>query len=151
MSPTVRPVRSSDRDEWVRMRTALWPEFPEDHPREVDRYIADPPERWAVFVAEGGGGGLCGFAEGTLRTDYVEGCATSPVGYLEGIWVDPGARRRRVGRTLCAAVEAWARDCGCREMGSDALLGNETSLAWHAGAGFQRAAVLVAFRKGLAP
>jgi ribosomal protein S18 acetylase RimI-like enzyme len=35
---------------------------------------------------------------------------------LWGMWVDPGARRRGLGRELVEAVAAWARVCGARRL-----------------------------------
>ncbi len=39
-------------------------------------------------------GDACGFAQCQLRRDYVEGTSSSPVGYLEGIYVDEARRHR---------------------------------------------------------
>ena len=35
---------------------------------------------------------------------------------LWGMWVDPSARRRGLGRELVEAVAAWARHCGARRL-----------------------------------
>lgn len=35
-----------------------------------------------------------GFAQCQLRCDYVEGTKTTPVGYLEGIFIKDGYRRK---------------------------------------------------------
>ena len=49
-----------------------------------------------------------GFAEVALRRDYVNGCETSPVGFLGGIYVDPAHRLGGVARALCAEAERWS-------------------------------------------
>ena len=46
---------------------------------------------------------------------YAEGCATTPVAFLEAWFVSPERRRRGVGRALVATAEAWARGRGCHE------------------------------------
>lgn len=79
-----------------------------------------------------------------------EGCATHPVGYVEGWYVDPDVRRRGVGGMLVAAAEAWAASHGCREMASDAYADNAASIAAHRALGFAAGAAVVPFRKGLA-
>ena len=94
-------------------------------------------------------GEVTGFAEVTLRRDHVNGCETSPVAFLEGIYVRPRCRRRRLGRGLLAAVEQWGREQGCSEVGSDALLANEVSHRFHGGAGFEETERVVYFRKPL--
>ena len=88
-----------------------------------------------LFLCEEGGAGV-GFAQAQLRRDYVEGTSTSPVGYLEGIYVEPGFRRRGLARALLNACETWARERGCAEFGSDCELDNEESAAFHARMGF---------------
>lgn len=104
----------------------------------------------AVFVAVDAADPsvLRGFAEVSRRA-YAEGCETSPVGFLEGWYVVPGARRRGVGRALVEAAERWARGKGCREFASDALADNEVSAAAHEALGFEEVEVIRCFRKEL--
>ena len=47
-----------------------------------------------------------GFAQCQLRRDYVEGTETSPVGYLEGIFVLEAYRRRGYAGELLSRCEA---------------------------------------------
>jgi aminoglycoside 6'-N-acetyltransferase I len=46
-------------------------------------------------------------------------------------------------------VEAWARALGFTELGSDALIDNLASHAFHAALGFEERERVVAFRKRL--
>lgn len=92
-----------------------------------------------------------GFAQCQLRRDYVEGTATSPVGYLEGVYICPGYRRQGRARGLVEACEAWAAAQGCAEFASDCAIENEVSLAFHLRAGFREAGRLVCLVKRLAP
>jgi aminoglycoside 6'-N-acetyltransferase I len=41
-----------------------------------------------VYLAREEGDDVVTFAEATLRRDYVNGCSTSPVGFLEGVYVN---------------------------------------------------------------
>jgi len=84
-----------------------------------------------------------------LRHDYVEGTSTSPVGYLEGIYVRPAYRKQGMARKLVSACEAWAREKGCREFASDCLLDNRDSLAFHLALGFMEAGRIICFTKDL--
>lgn len=43
-----------------------------------------------------------GFAQCQLRDDYVEGTKTSPVGYLEGIFIKEGYRNKGYAKELLA-------------------------------------------------
>ena len=90
-----------------------------------------------------------GFAQCQLRHDYVEGCVTSPVGFLEGIFVAEGYRLTGTGRALLAACEAWAKSVGCSEFASDCELDNTVSLAWHMKNGFTEMGRTIWFAKKL--
>jgi aminoglycoside 6'-N-acetyltransferase I len=99
-----------------------------------------------VFVANRGH--LTGFLEASLRED-ADGCATSPVGYVEGWYVLPNHRLSGVGRALIEAAEDWARVRGCTEMASDALLDNTVSHQAHQRVGYAEVERAVRYRKNL--
>jgi aminoglycoside 6'-N-acetyltransferase I len=144
----IHRASNADVAAWAELRAQLWPDQTlAEHRREAADLLAaaDKP----VFVAEASTGEIAGFAEASLRRDNVNGCETSPVAFLEGIFVAPGHRRAAVGRDLVAAVEAWGRAQGCRELASDALLDNLASHAFHGGVGFEETERVVCFRKRL--
>mgnify|MGYP000264156585 CR=1 FL=1 len=82
-----------------------------------------------------------------LRHDHVNGCDTSPVAFLEGIFVCPDDRGCGIARNLVAAVETWAHAQGCSELASDAHLDNLISQAFHQATGFEETDRVVYFRK----
>ncbi len=88
-----------------------------------------------------------GFAQCQLRYDYVEGTESSPVGYLEGIYVAQGYRKQGLAKALLAACESWAKDKGCAEFASDCELDNTQSLQFHLKAGFREANRIICFTK----
>ena len=90
-----------------------------------------------------------GFAQCKLRYDYVEGAETSPVGYLEGIYVKEEYRKRGYAKELLAACEQWAKEQGCSEFASDCELDNRDSLAFHLKNGFMEANRIICFKKVL--
>jgi aminoglycoside 6'-N-acetyltransferase I len=145
---SIRAAAPPDASAWIALRDALWPGSRDDHVREIAAYFSDPPPREACFVADAGDGVLVGFAEMRLR-EYAEDCTSSPVGYLEGIYVVPGRRRTGVGQALVAAGEQWARELECTEMASDRELANEASGAFHESVGFTETVRLVCYRKPL--
>lgn len=144
------PASKDCLPEWAEMRLALWPwDGVEDHAEEAaELYLAGHPDRTA-FVALDDHGQPVGFAEATLRRDYVEGCESSPVAFLEGIYVRPAARKTGAARSLAEAVAAWGRQMGCTEFASNALLDNTESHAFHAAIGFTETLRVVFFRKEL--
>ncbi|MEE1218671.1 MAG: aminoglycoside 6'-N-acetyltransferase [Ruminococcus sp.] len=90
-----------------------------------------------------------GFAQCGLRTDYVEGANTSPVGYLEGIFVKSDYRNRGYAKELLSACEKWATDMDCTEFASDCELDNIGSLKFHLAMGFDEANRIICFKKNI--
>ena len=136
-------------EEWVALRHALWPEAPEHDLRtEAQAMLWEQKDAIAVLVRLPAGTAV-GFAEAALRHDYVNGCTTSPVAFLEGIFVRPEHRRQGLARLLCRSVERWARSIGCSEFASDVLLENTTSQTMHTALGFEETERVVYYRKPL--
>jgi aminoglycoside 6'-N-acetyltransferase I len=125
------------------MRSALWPDQTD---ADMAAWLARPDA--AVIVAERAPTRLCGFAEVGERP-YVDGCASSPVAYLEGWYVDPEHRRQSVGAQLLRAVEAWARARHHRELASDTQLDNLISQRAHTRLGFSETERHVLYRKAI--
>ncbi len=92
---------------------------------------------------------VIGFAQCQIRNDYVEGTNTSPVGYLEGVYVKDAFRKQGVARELIATCEQWAKTQGCHEFASDCELHNEESLSMHIRLGFIEANRIICFTKQL--
>lgn len=90
-----------------------------------------------------------GFAQCQLRHDYVEGTETSPVGYLEGIFIREGFRHRGFAKELLQECEKWAKEQNCSEFASDCELTNSDSLQFHLMMGFEEANRIICFKKEL--
>jgi aminoglycoside 6'-N-acetyltransferase I len=144
MAFVIRPASISDAALWAPMRLALWPESRlEDLQSELGSMLAkDKFFAWIAFDAEK----PVGFAELYIR-DFANGCESQPLPFLEGIWVDPRCRRKGLGRQLIQMIQAWARERGFNELGSDAELHNTLSHSAHAGWGFEETERAVYFRK----
>jgi aminoglycoside 6'-N-acetyltransferase I len=143
----IRRARSADKPEWLRMRLLLWPfGTAESLSEDMDDLLADPLT--PVFVAARQDGSLGGFLEAGTRK-YAEGADSSPVGYIEGWYVDEDLREKGLGKALVGAAENWARSQGLTEMGSDTWLDNEVSIRAHLKMGYEEAERLVHFIKKL--
>jgi aminoglycoside 6'-N-acetyltransferase I len=145
----IRPAEAADVGALAELRFALWPDEALERRRaETAANLARTDGRLLTLVAVEGAE-LVGFAEVSLRTDYVNGCETSPVAFLEGIYVSPRHRARGVGRALVEAAGQWGRVQGCRELASDALLDNEASHRFHRATGFAETERVVYFSQPL--
>jgi len=144
----IEEARHEHLDAWARLRSELWPDDSIEHHRfELGRLRSD--ENGVGFVAIDAAGHVVSFAEATLRHDYVNGCDTSPVLFLEGIYVQGRSRRQGIAKALCQAVAAWGQSAGCTEFASDALIDNLESHAFHVALGFVETKRVVYFRKSL--
>ncbi len=144
----IRSLAETDLGEWLRLRQLLWDDSGEDDHKSEMLEIIEDPESQFVAVADSGGGRLVGFLEASIRS-HVEDCETDHVGYLEGWFVDEQYRRHGIGRELVSMAESWARSRGCREMASDAEIGNLVSQEAHGKMGYTETSRLVHLRKEL--
>ena len=136
---------------WLGLRKALWPDGADDeHEMEMAAFVA-APERYGQFMACADDGRPIGLAEVSLRSDYVNGTESSPVAFLEGLFVEASSRRQGVARALLLSVGAWARARGCAELASDTPLENTLSQAVHRQLGFAETERVVYFNMALAP
>ena len=143
----IRKAETKDLRVLAELACRLWPEHQaEELTGEFEEILGNPE---AAFYLAFGENTAVGFAQCQLRHDYVEGTDSSPVGYLEGIYVAEGCRKRGTARALLAACEAWAREMGCREFASDCELTNAHSLAFHLNVGFREANRIICFTKKL--
>lgn len=145
----VKPCNDLPRPDWLLLRRQLWPDCPEsEHLAEMEAFLAEP-RRFGQFMAYDDAGAPVGLVEVAIRTDYVNGADTTPVAFLEGIYVAPNARRSGVARKLVAEAERWSLALGCTELASDAAMENTASHAMHAALGFLETERVVFFKKVL--
>ena len=146
----IAACRSVECAGWLDLRQGLWPDSSaQEHLAEMAALLAEP-HRFAQFIAYNETSTPVGLVEAALRSDYVNGTTSSPVAFLEGIFVVPEERRCGVARALVGAVETWARDRGCTEFASDASVDNLQSHQLHDALGFVETERVVYFKKVLA-
>lgn len=90
-----------------------------------------------------------GFAYCSLRYDCVEGSSSSPVGYLEGIYIDEKYRKKGYAKELIKECEKWSLDNNCNEFASDCQLDNIESRLFHEKTGFKIAGEIICFIKNI--
>ena len=90
-----------------------------------------------------------GFANASLRHDYVEGCETTPVAYLEAIYVDEEHRHLGYAKDLVNKCEEWGREQGAKEFASDCILTNTDSYKFHIAIGFNEVNRIICFKKNI--
>lgn len=144
----VRPLMEKDISDWFRLRKKLWDELSDDEHKAEMVDIYEHPASQLVLIAENNEQNLIGFLEASIRP-FVEDCSTDHVGYVEGWFVEKNYRRRGLGGRLVRSAEIWAKSKGCKEMASDAEIGNDLSLKAHLSLGYEETSRLVHLRKDL--
>ena len=142
-------LTSAPNADWLRLRRALWPDGSDaEHEDEMAEFVA-APDRYGQFMACAEDGQPIGLAEVSLRSDYVNGTESSPVAFLEALFVVPAWRKRGVARALLLTVTSWARARGCSELASDTQLENTVSQTVHSRLGFTETERVVYFNMAL--
>lgn len=141
----IRKAEKEDLPVLAELSCQLWPHHTvQEMAAEYCVGMANPDA--AFFLAYEGDVAI-GFAQCGLRHDYVEGTGSSPVGYLEGIYVSPDYRHAGIAKQLLKACENWAKTKGCTEFASDCELTNADSLRFHLNVGFEEANRIICFTK----
>ena len=141
----IRKANVEDAEILMRLAIQMW----EDHdPEELTKEFRNLLEKDdAVCFIKYVDDKPIAFAQCQLRYDYVEGTESSPVGYLEGIFVSKEYRLHGFAADLLAECEKWTKEKGCTEFASDCELDNEDSLRFHMSVGFEETNRIICFRK----
>ena len=143
----IRKANMNDLPRLTELALELWPDYAVDTMYYDLGKIMVAGE--SVFFLAYRENTAVGFAQCQLRHDYVEGTSSSPVGYLEGIYVRAEDRHLGLASQLMASCEEWARSEGCTEFASDCEIDNADSLAFHLKLGFKEANRIICFAKQL--
>jgi aminoglycoside 6'-N-acetyltransferase I len=138
------PVSDPDFESWLEMALDLWPYEKPDEMRGILMGL-QKETKYENFICKSDIGEPIGFINLSLRSDYVEGSNSSPVAYIEGIYVKPGFRNLGIAKKMVDFAGEWGREKGCAELGSDTELHNTDSQKFHEASGFQKAEVIVSY------
>ncbi|MDD4186931.1 MAG: GNAT family N-acetyltransferase [Clostridiaceae bacterium] len=127
-------VTSDNELIWNALCRALWPHLGKDKMLFARRSGKLPYEFLYMEGQE-----ARGFLSLSIRHDYVEGTDSSPVAYIEGIYVKPDARHRGIASEMIFFAKQWAKEHGCRELASDCDVHDKDSEGFHKGVGFMEA------------
>jgi aminoglycoside 6'-N-acetyltransferase I len=143
----IAPVTRDQFPVWKPMREALYSDLdPQFHDREMEWLFTSGQA--ACFLAWSDEGQAIGLLELTLR-NFVDGCIGGPVGYIDGIYLDPDHRGRGYGRELVAFAVDWFKARGCNDLATDAEVANTEAQAFYRRVGFTERWHVVGFTKSL--
>ena len=143
----IKRAKTEDAEVLAGLAIQMWTDHDlEDLTEEFHQMVTN--DEAACFIKYFDGKPI-GFSQCQLRRDYVEGTESSPVGYLEGIFVSDDYRTRGYASELLSECEKWAKEKGCTEFASDCELDNIDSFMFHMALGFEEANRIICFRKDI--
>lgn len=144
----IREAYLGETEDMARMAMQLFPDRDEDIVFS-DLLLALTGRSSAVYLAEADGTPI-GFALCRLHHEDVKGTDSTPVGYLEAIYVQPEYRRQGIGRKLLQESEKWAREkMACTELASDCRTTDPEALAFFLRMGYLEADRIVCLSRKL--
>lgn len=142
---------SSNINQWIELSLRL---FPDEDKLELkmlyNRYLnyQNLPQREIGFLYKKDAK-YVGFINYSIKQDYVSGSTSSPVLYIEAIYVLPEYRNKGVGQKLIRHVEQVAKDKGIQQVASDCELYNKVSEQFHKNCGFKEVERVICFIKNV--
>ena len=143
----IRKADKNDLEELANLAVLMWKES--SISELIAEFSDDISKSESCLLLKFENDTLIGFAQCKLRNDYVEGTNSSPVGYLEGIFIKEGYRNKGYAKELLNECEAWAKDNGCKEFASDCEIDNLGSIRFHKAMDFTEANRIICFTKKL--
>ena len=134
-------VSHDNQNLWAELCASLWPHHTTDYFIQSRENNGNYHHEFLYFVNDE----AIAFVSLSLRHDYVEGTKSSPVGYLEGIFVKPEYRKQGIARKMVEFAKEWSAENGCTELASDCLIENDDSRKFHNRIGFREANTIVCF------
>jgi len=135
----------SNLKEWAEMSVLLFPELTfEEAFAECKEWLTVRKEIGVLYQKDDK---YIGFMNVSIRNDYVNGTETSPVVFIEAIYVRPEYQRHGIGRELIEYAENFAREKGIKEIASDCYIDNDSSEMFHKSCGFIEKERVICFAK----
>lgn len=147
MDKMISKMQSDDMRDVVMMALDLWKDNTYNEMKEEFEEILKSDDSEIYLYKEEDA--YVGFIHVSIRQDYVEGSNSSPVGYVEGIYVKPDFRGKKIAKELLSSGEQWALSKDCSEMGSDIEQDNTISYEFHRKVGFKEANRVICFIKDI--
>ena len=137
-------ITREDLAQWKAMRKELYPTLDEMFDEKEMERIFNHKE-WACQLITDYNETILGFVEISLR-NFVDGCLSSPVAYIEGLFLKPQYRQQGLGKEVIKQIMAWCIQHGYSELATDTELENLNAQAFYKSVGFQETYRVVEFR-----
>ena len=143
------PIKENQFALWKEMREDVYGSLEDEfHEKEMKQIFSS--DDWFCYFLENENGQITGFAELSSR-NIVDGCLSSPVAYLEGLYLKKEYRGMGQGREAMNAIKNWCKNKGFTELGMDTELANINAQKFFKAMGLQETYRIVQFRTRIDP
>ena len=138
---------ASNLKEWVNLALMLFPESSFDEELALHKKILASGKEEGLLYQKNNR--YVAFMNLSIRNDYVNGTDTSPVVFVEALYVLPDYQRRGIGKKLIEYAENYARQKGITQLASDCYTDNLLSESFHKNCGFVEKERVICFVKNI--
>jgi aminoglycoside 6'-N-acetyltransferase I len=140
-------INLEDFPAWKQMRIELYSALDDDYHNE-EMEITNSSDQWYCRLIKNDADEVMGMLEISYR-NIVDGCISSPVPYIEGIYLYPHYRNKGYGTEILKKIVTWCKEQGYTELATDAQIINSAAHRFYKSAGFEETDRVVEFRMAL--
>lgn len=138
------PISRDNFSTWSQFRSEIYSGLSREFDlKEMDSIFES--EQWHCWFIEREDGERIGLVELSLR-NIVDGCLSSPVPYLEGLYLTATERGKGRGTTIIEMIKDWCQEHGHSELATDAELTNTRAQSFYEQLGFEQVDRIVEYR-----
>ena len=138
-------ANSNTLKEWTDLAVLLFPDSSFDEELNFHKSILESENEIGLLYQTDGQ--YVGFMHLSIRNDYVNGTDTSPVLYVEALYVLPEYRAQGIGKEFIKYAEEYAKQRGITQLASDCFIDNTLSENFHKSCGFIEKERVICFVK----
>ncbi len=145
----IREISKKYFEDWLNIGLELWSKYIDKKEflrKEFEEIIASDNQTAFLYFYDNK---LIGFVNVSLRFEYVQWAKSSPVWYIEWIFVKEEYRKKWISKALVEKARDWMILKKCKEIASDTDFDNITSQAFHKKLGFKESWRIVHFIKNI--
>ncbi len=138
------PILQEDFTLWSKFRSEIYPLLrPDFDSKEMEQIFHS--DLWHCWFVEREDGERIGLVELSLR-NIVDGCLSSPVPYLEGLYLIETERRKGRGTRVIEMIIIWCQEHGYLELATDAEFTNICAQEFYQKLGFEQVDRIVEYK-----
>ena len=140
-------VDMNNLQEWVNLGMMLFPGSSFDEELDLHKKILAAENHVGLLYQKDSQ--YVGFMYLSIRNDYVNGTNTSPVAFVEAIYVLPDYRQQGIGKEFIEYAGKYAKQKGISQLASDCFIDNNLSENFHKSCGFIEKERVICFVKNI--